>query len=276
MASVALIIHADDLGMARAINRATLDALARGAVTSASAMVPCPHFAEVAGWAAAHPAADIGIHLTFTCDDWARPGWGPLTLPELVPSLVSPAGVFWPDADTFRRNARPEDVEIEATAQVEAAMAAGLAPTHLDSHMFALARSAELAAVLGRVSRRFALPCLDILRRPSAAPDPLRPTFAKVIVANISDADGPGIAPYLRLLDQCRPGLNELIVHCGDDDDEMRGLMGGTRAFGAAARQGDTAALLDPAFTAAVAERRIDLISWRDLAAGGKQPPSQA
>jgi hypothetical protein len=264
-ARVGLIIHADDLGMARSINRATFDALECGAVTSASVMVPCPHFAEVADWASSHPDADLGIHLTLTSDAWAQPGWGPLTLPELVPSLVAPSGRFWPDADTFRRNARLEEVEIEAAAQVEAAVAAGVAPTHLDSHMFAMARSADLAGVLARVARRFGIPCLDILRRPSEAPDPLRPTFARVIVANVHDPGESAMVHWERLLDQCRPGLNELIVHCGEDGDELRSMMGETRAFGAAARQGDTVALLDPAFAAAIAQRGIDLMSWRDL-----------
>jgi hypothetical protein len=50
-----IIIHADDLGETHAVNAAVMQAFERGAVNSASMMVPCPWFPEVARWAKAHP-----------------------------------------------------------------------------------------------------------------------------------------------------------------------------------------------------------------------------
>src|SRR5690348_12990315 len=61
-----LIIHADDLAVAHSEDAASLDALDRGAVTSASIMVPCPWLNEVADYAKSHPDADLGLHLTLT------------------------------------------------------------------------------------------------------------------------------------------------------------------------------------------------------------------
>ena len=46
-----LILHADDLGVAHSENAASLDALDKGAVNSASIMIPTPWVTEVAEYA---------------------------------------------------------------------------------------------------------------------------------------------------------------------------------------------------------------------------------
>src|SRR5258706_14352265 len=74
-----LVVHADDLGMNHSVNRATFEALEKGWITSASILVPCPWFPEVARWAKVHPNADLGIHLALTseCTDLR---WDPVTV----------------------------------------------------------------------------------------------------------------------------------------------------------------------------------------------------
>jgi len=63
-----IIFHADDVGMCYEANAAAQRALTRGDYRSASAMVPCPWFNEMAAWCAEHPDHDVGLHLALTSE----------------------------------------------------------------------------------------------------------------------------------------------------------------------------------------------------------------
>src|ERR1700736_3680714 len=131
-----LIVHADDVGMTHAVNAATIKALESGGVNSASIMVPCPWFPEIADYAKAHPEADFGLHLTLTSERvYYR--WGPVAPRDKVASLVEENGYFWHDW-TPNTRIEPKEVELELRAQVERAYAMGIRPTHLDSHQYRL------------------------------------------------------------------------------------------------------------------------------------------
>src|SRR3979490_226621 len=103
-----LVIHADDLGMNHSVNRATFEALEKGWITSASILVPCPWFPEVARWAKQHPHADLGIHLALT-SEWTDLRWGPLSPSDKVSSLVDANGYLPLDTDVVTRNAKPAE-----------------------------------------------------------------------------------------------------------------------------------------------------------------------
>src|SRR5213596_1723302 len=123
-----LVIHADDAGMAHSVNRATVEALEKGWITSASILVPCPWFPEVARWARTHPDADLGIHLALN-SEWTSFRWRPLSE---VPSLVDADGYFPLVETTVGAQAKPAEVERELRAQVDRARAAGIRLSHLD------------------------------------------------------------------------------------------------------------------------------------------------
>src|SRR5437868_8797112 len=88
-----LILHADDLGVAHSVDVASLDALDRGAVTSASIMMPTPWVTEVAAYAKTHTDADLGLHLTLT-SEWQTYRWGSVESSDKVPSLLDVDGTF--------------------------------------------------------------------------------------------------------------------------------------------------------------------------------------
>src|SRR5947208_8244084 len=140
-----LILHADALGAAHSIDVASFDALDKGTISSASIMMPTPWVTEVAAYARAHPNADLGLHLTLT-SEWETYRWGSVESKDKVQSLLDSTGTFPSETAPVTAKAKPVEAERELRAQVERALALGIHPTHLDSHMGALFTSNDLIA----------------------------------------------------------------------------------------------------------------------------------
>ena len=86
-----LIVNGDDVGMCHAANEATIESLEKGLMTSATMMVPCPWFNEIADYAKRNPQRDFGIHLCHT-SEWKFYRWGPVAPRDQVPGLLDPDG----------------------------------------------------------------------------------------------------------------------------------------------------------------------------------------
>ena len=264
-----LIIHADDLALAHSQDMASFEALNRGAVSSASVMVPCPWLTEVADYAKAHPDADLGLHLTLT-SEWKTYKWAPIAPRDQIPSLLDPQGYLYSDTGEAVRQIKPEEAEREVRAQVETALKMGIRPTHLDSHMGTLFTKPALVAVLVNVAHEYHLPFL-MLKIPGTPPDmyaALKPT--DVILDHVFMAAPPiktdeWLSYYTHILQTLPPGVSELIVHLAYDDAEMQAVTVDHPDYGSAWRQRDFNVLTRPEFRKALEENHIVLLSWQDL-----------
>jgi chitin disaccharide deacetylase len=262
-----LIIHADDLGMAHSVNRATLEALEKGWVTSASVMVPCPWFPEVARWAKAHPQADLGIHLTLD-SEWTSFRWRPISGAEQVPSLLDADGYLPLDPELLH-GALPE-IEREVRAQIERARALGLAITHLDSHMLALTSKPDYFRLYLQLSHDYKVP-IRLAREGESKAEPfLKLSNDDLVLDRVISMD-PGISKgdwatwYENALAALLPGVYELVVHLAYDDAEMQGATADHPDWGAAWRQSDFDMVRSPEFAKFLHDHNFTLVSWRDL-----------
>jgi len=153
-----LIINADDFGMCHAVNEAIFRALQKGVLRSTTLMVPCPWFLHALRFLTAHPDIPFGVHLT-AISEWADYRWRPLTPRDKVPSLIDQAGYFYrfEDMPAFLAEVRLDQLELEWRAQIEAVLAAGLTPTHLDWHALRIGGRAGIADLLVRLAREYGL-----------------------------------------------------------------------------------------------------------------------
>jgi len=270
-----LILHADDLGVAHSENAASLDALDKGVINSASIMIPTPWVTEVAEYAKKNPNADLGLHLTLT-SEWATYRWGSTAPRDQVPSLHDPDGTLPRSTMTVMTRAKLDEVEKELRAQIDRAYAIGIKPTHVDSHMGALFNNPQLMATYVKVARSYKLPFLGFIATPRPGTQAVV-TKADIIPDTVIIADEKVPVDrwkqfYLDAINGLKPGLTELIVHLAYDDSEMRAVTVNHDAYGAAWRQRDYDVLNSAEFKKALKDNNVVLVTWREL--GKLMPPT--
>lgn len=267
-----LIIHADDFGMSHSVNRAIIDALEHGWVTSASLMVPCPWFPEAAAWGKAHPDADLGIHLTLT-SEWTPYRWGPLSGRNEVRSLLDAQGYLPLLAEDAAKQGKTKEATHELRAQIDFARAAGVNLTHLDTHMGTVLQTQAYFDMYRGLGKSYALPVL--LTRMGDHAGPPTPAWA---AAGMKDAlldnvvqIGPGVSAeqwlsaYEKILAPLPPGVYQLIVHLGYDEPEMQGATANHPNWGSAWRQHDLDLVKSDEFRNFLKQQGFRLTTWREL-----------
>jgi predicted glycoside hydrolase/deacetylase ChbG (UPF0249 family) len=264
-----LIVHADDIGLARSVNIATAQAFESGGITSGSVMVPCPWFPDFAAYYREHQPLDVGIHITLTAE-WDYYRWGGVSPAGEIPSLLDEEGHFYSSAEEVGQHAVPGEVEKEIRAQIERAMALGIRPTHLDTHMASVMATPELLQIYQKLGKEYGLPVLMMPRSwQQDIPEEMRVViddeFQLLDGLYMMDAYDPAKSwseAYGEMFAAMGPGLNQLIVHLAIDDAEMQAVAVNHPDFGSAWRQRDLDFVTSQEFRDLLEAHDVKLVSW--------------
>jgi predicted glycoside hydrolase/deacetylase ChbG (UPF0249 family) len=221
-----LIINADDFGMCHSNNEATLEALTNGVVTSTTIMMPCPWSRYAIDILKAHPEIPFGVHLTLV-SEFDRFRWGPLSSKNQVPTLIDESGCFFRDdqRDHLLPYAKIQEVELEFRTQIDAVLAAGLAPTHLDFHCLADGGREDIFTLTLGLAREYRL-ALRVHDRTHAARchDLGLPVNDHEVLDSYSFNPSDKAAGYTELVRSLPPGLTEWAVHPSLGNAESQGF----------------------------------------------------
>jgi len=265
-----IIVHADDLAETHAVNAAATKAMEAGTINSASIMVACPWFPEMADYAKSHPDADFGLHLTMTSERvYYR--WGPVASKEKVPSLLDENGYFHHDWE-HNQHANPQEAQIEIRAQIERALAMGIHPTHLDSHQYRLIMSGkDLFDAALQVAHEYKLP-LFVARNWFAQNPYLEKSLSPTdVVIDQEVTISPSVPPekwadfYRDALENLKPGVTIFIIHPGFADEELRAATRERPTWGADWRQRDYDFFSSDQFRQILKKQNIKVITWREI-----------
>ncbi|MBO9203202.1 MULTISPECIES: polysaccharide deacetylase family protein [Niastella] len=266
-----LILHADDVGVSHSVNAATITAIEKGCVNSASIMVPCPWFNEIATYAREHAQVDFGLHITLT-SEWNNYKWGPVTPSPQTPTLINKQGFLYSTVDSVKQFASTPQVEEEIRSQVRRAIQFGINPTHLDAHMFAVVRKLDFLKAYIKVGREFKIPVFlarEMERELNIKLDTLTSKNELIVDSIVS------ITPemmhsnpadyYAQTLRSLPVGLTYFIIHTAYDNEEMRSVTKGFIDWGSAWRQTEFDFFSSAECGKLLKENNIQLVTWREI-----------
>ena len=290
-----LIVNADDFGLTTGVNRAIAEAHEHGIVTSATLMANSQAFAGAVETTKSLGAGDtfsVGCHVVLL--DGA-----PLSPPDKVPTLLQSgngSARFRDSLNDFviaslRRKLNPEEVEAEASAQIARLQAAGVEPSHFDTHKHAhmfpailrpllrAARARGVKAVRNPFGQVWPLPLASLLRTRHvwtrfAQLNVLR-NFAKsfrreVEAHGLRTTDGSlgvlatgvlDMALFTAIIESVPDGTWEFVCHPGYSDADLDSVRTRLRQ----SREQELALLTSPEAKELLRRRGIQLISYHEL-----------
>jgi len=284
-----LILNADDFGMTRGVNEGIIRAHREGVLTSATLMACGAAFDDAVVRAKASPGLAVGCHLVLV-------GGSAISPHEEIPSLVDKAGRLPETMSGFVARVslgriRREEIEREICAQIDKIRAAGIEPTHLDTHKHTHAHPIVMEA-LGRAARatgitRVRKPIEELhnswetsrSNRPGLGKQLLAAAAVRIMAPRFDAASRKyglhspdqflGLATtgelgptMLRcMIEALAEGQTEIMLHPGLCDAELR--KSGSRLQ--QQRETELEGLLDAGVKSAIEERGIRLISYREV-----------
>ena len=228
--SKVVMLHADDIGMCSEANEAVIPYLLNDQIQSASAMVPCPWFNDIADWYKKHPEMDIGLHLTLT-SEWKNYRWGPVSNSSSVPELIDTEGYLWRRVIDVASRTPVATIEKEVRAQIERAYERGIKPGHIDTHMGTLYSKVEYAEAFFNIAMEYGIPANVIEFTPDRVQKFRKqgyPITARVIESGrkytLPKLDDFSSVPdgkdyqnkkenFFDLIQNLEPGITEIIFH---------------------------------------------------------------
>jgi predicted glycoside hydrolase/deacetylase ChbG (UPF0249 family) len=270
-----LVVNADDFGFTTDVNEGIVEAHRNGILTATTLMANGDAFDDAVRLARETPTLDVGCHLVLVggCSTMAPQRPLPATVSELLRALLL----------------RQIDVYAELSAQVRRILAAGIAPSHIDTHkhthlappvLDALARIAEEHQIHW-VRRPFDFP-LNALqgtvpamkRLTSQALGAMRGRFHRVLerhacrttdhFAGFQITGRFRTAELVELLGILPEGSTELMVHPGRCREALRAA----RTRLKESREAELAALVAPEVRAAIERNGIVVTDYRALETG--------
>jgi chitin disaccharide deacetylase len=284
-----LILNADDFGMTLGVNEGIIRAHREGILTSATLMANGEAFDDAVERARANKELGVGCHLVLV-------GGKCVATKDSVASLVDASGNLPDSLPLFVAKIssgiiRAEEIERELRAQIGRVRAAGIEPTHLDTHKHTHAHPRVMEA-LGKVAKECGI---ARVRKPiENLRDSWETSLAggqgvsmQILAAGAVRAIAPQFTAISRRYGLLSPdhflglamtgqlgptvlrgvigtvvdGTTEIMLHPGICDADL--ARSGSRLQ--KQREDELQGLLDPGVRSAVTERGIRLISYREL-----------
>ena len=264
------MVNADDFGFTPDVNRGIIEAHRNGILTATTLMANGDAFDDAVRLAQETPSLDVGCHLVLIGGRAVQPPYAPL--PASVPALLVALA------------ARRINVYGELAAQVRKILAAGIRPTHLDTHKHTHLAPPVLDAVariaaefeIRWVRRPFDLPTTARTSWPQraagSAMQMVRPRFHRVLAQHgcrtTDHFAGFRITGHLRtpelvqLIQALPDGVTELMCHPGYCGPDLRRAPTRLKE----SRQLELDALVAPETRQARAEAGVELVNYKMLA----------
>ncbi|MEZ5392012.1 MAG: ChbG/HpnK family deacetylase [Bryobacterales bacterium] len=275
-----LIVNADDFGFTEDVNEGIVHAFERGILRSTTLMANGAAFEHAVKLARQTPGLDVGVHLTLVDGpSLSQPG---RELPATVARLLLAIRSAW----------GPTAIEEECCAQIEKIRAAGIEPSHVDTHKHTHLFPPVLDAVL-RAAKRNGIAWVrrpfDLPLTATAANTPWKRRLVSRMLGGLSRgfdrrmrAEGlhatdafagfqltgfyrePELAGLLRALPE---GVTEFMCHPGF----CRAPLQAARTRLKLSRVQELEALTSDLVLRAASEAQVEITSFRALCAAGER-----